>query len=166
MARLTDDEGNRERYDPEEKDWGHPEYGTSPSSWEQSTEFKFKKTKPTILGYYNARWSHFGTTSGSLYWNGESFGEWQYGKFVPQSNVDTWSGYNWDTSDWANRPPEPPSLICDNKDCGWVGKSDDRREDDDYNHHCPNCDGTEFSWIDYDPDSKEGKDNRKKYCKS
>jgi hypothetical protein len=164
MVRVTDDAGNFERYEPEEKDWGHPEYGTCPSSWEQSSKFNFKKTKPTIPGYYNARWSHFGTTSGSLYWNGESFGEWQYGKFVPQANVDTWSGYDWDTSDWANRPPEPPDLICDNKECGWVGRGDDRREDDDYNYHCPDCDGTEFSWIDYDPDTKEGKANRKKYC--
>jgi hypothetical protein len=41
----------------------------------------------------------------------------------------------------------------------------DRREDDDYNSHCPECDGTDFSWIDYDPDSKEGRANRKKYCK-
>jgi hypothetical protein len=40
-----------------------------------------------------------------------------------------------------------------------------RREDDDYNSHCPECDGTEFSWIDYDPDTKEGRANREKYCK-
>jgi hypothetical protein len=40
-----------------------------------------------------------------------------------------------------------------------------RREDDDYNSHCPECDGTEFSWIDYDPDTKEGRANRAKYCR-
>jgi hypothetical protein len=165
MVMLTDDAGNFERYEPEEKDWGHPEYGTSPDGWEKTQDFKFKKTKPTIPGYYNAAWSHFGKTYGSLYWDGENFGEWQYGKFVPQSNVDTWSGYNWDTSDWANRPSEPASLICDNKECGWVGRSEERRTDDDYNDHCPDCDGTEFSWIDYDPDTKEGKKNREKYIK-
>jgi len=163
MVRLTDDEGNFERYEPGEKDWGHPEYGTSPSDWEKTQDFKFKKVKPTIPGYYNAVWKTFGTTSGSLYWNGESFGEWEYGKFIPQVGVDTWSGYNWDTSDWANQPKEPPDLICDNKECGWVGRNEDRRTDDDYNDHCPKCDGTEFSWIDYDPDTKEGKANRKKY---
>jgi hypothetical protein len=43
-----------------------------------------------------------------LYWDGTEFGDWEYGKFNPQSGVVTWSGYNWDTSDWANQPPEPP----------------------------------------------------------
>jgi hypothetical protein len=41
----------------------------------------------------------------------------------------------------------------------------DRVTDDDYNDHCPECEGTEFTWIDYDPDTKEGRANRKKYCK-
>jgi hypothetical protein len=163
MVRLIDDEGNFERYEPEEKDWGHPEYGTSPDTWEKTVDFKFPKHKPTIPGYYNATWSHFGTTYGSLYWDGSNFGEWEFGKFNAISGVKTWSGYNWDTSDWANRPPEPPSLSCDNKKCGWVGSSDDRRTDDDYTDHCPECDGTEFSWIDYDPDTKEGLANRAKY---
>jgi len=166
MVRVVDDEGNWERYDPEEKDWGHPEYGTSPSTWEKSPEFKFKKTKPTIPGYYNAVWGNYGRTYGSLYWDGKEFGEWEYGKFKPQSSVDVWSGYNWDTTDWNNRPPEPPELICSNKTCGWVGKGEDRRTDDNYNDHCPECDGTEFTWIDYDPDTKEGRANRKKYFTS
>jgi hypothetical protein len=51
----------------------------------------------------------------------------------------------------------------DLSDIAW--NSDARRTDDDYNDHCPACDGTEFSWIDYDPDTKEGRDNRAKYCK-
>ena len=165
MVRLIDDEGNFERYEPEEKDWGHPEYGTSPSNWEKSPEFKFKTHQPVYSGYYNAVWSNFGTTYGSLYWNGKEFGEWEYGKFKPQSGVVTWSGYNWDTTDWTNQPTEPPDLICDNKECGWVGASADRRTDDEYNDHCPDCDGTEFSWIDYDADTKEGRANREKYCK-
>ena len=164
MVRVIDDEGNWERYDPEEKDWGHPEYGTSPSTWEQSETFKFAKQKPTIPGYYNAVWKNFGTTTGSLYWDGKEFGEWEYGKFKPQSGVDTWSGYNWDTSSWVNQPPEPPDLVCSNKTCGWVGKGEQRRTDDNYDDHCPECDGTEFDWIDYDPDSKEGRANREKYC--
>ena len=166
MARITDDNGNWERYEPEEKDWGHPEYGTSPSSWEKSKTFKFKKDKPTIPGYYSVNWS-YGSTYGSLYWDGKEFGDWEYGKFNPvnQDGVKKWSGYNWDTSSWVNQPPEPPDLICSNKTCGWVGRGEDRRTDDDYNDHCPDCNGTDFDWIDYDPDSKEGRANRKKYCK-
>jgi len=164
MVRLTDDDGHFERYETEEKDWGHPEYGTSPDSWEKTQDFKFKKTKPTIPGYYNAVWSNFGTTYGSLYWDGKEFGEWEYGKFKPVSGVQTWSGYNWDTSTWANRPPVPFDAECDNKKCGWVGMRNDMREDDDYNSHCPECNGTEFSWIDYDPNTKEGRKNREKYC--
>jgi hypothetical protein len=165
MVLITDDQGNWERYSPEEKDWGHPPCGTSPSEWEKSPKFKFAKVKPTIEGWYNAVWRNFGTTYGTLYWNGTEFGEWEHGQFKPQSGVETWSGYNWDTSSWVNQPPEPVDVICDNKECGWVGNGNDRRRDDDYNDHCPECDGTEFSWIDYDPDTKEGRANRKKYCK-
>jgi hypothetical protein len=165
MVLLTDDDGNFERYAPEEKDWGHPPCGTGPSDWEKSPKFKFAKVKPTVEGWYGAVWRSFGTTYGTLYWNGTEFGEWEYGQFKPQSGVDTWQGYNWDTSSWVNQPPEPVDVICDNKECGWIGNGSDRRRDDDYNDHCPECDGTEFSWIDYDPDTKEGRANRKKYCK-
>ena len=165
MVLITDDQGGWERYSPEEKDWGHPPIGTSPSDWEKSPKFKFAKVKPTVEGWYSAVWRNFGTTYGTLYWNGTEFGEWEYGQFKPQSGVDTWSGYNWNTSSWVNQPPEPVDVICDNKECGWVGKGSDRITDDDYNDHCPECEGTEFSWIDYDPDTKEGRANRKKYCK-
>jgi hypothetical protein len=165
MVLITDDQGNWERYSPEEKDWGHPPCGTGPSDWEKSPKFKFAKVKPTVEGWYGAVWRSFGTTYGTLYWNGTEFGEWEYGQFKPQSGVDTWQGYNWDTSSWVNQPPEPVDVVCDNKECGWVGKGSDRITDDDYNDHCPECEGTEFSWIDYDPDTKEGRANRKKYCK-
>jgi len=161
---LVKEGGEWDRYEPEEKDWGHPEYGTSPESWERTVDFKFAKHQPVRPGYYNAVWSNFGTTYGSLYWDGSNFGEWEYGKFNPIAGVQTWSGYNWDTSSWANRPPEPVDVACDNKKCGWVGMGTDRRPDDDYNDHCPECDGTEFSWIDYDPNTKEGRKNREKYC--
>ena len=164
MVRLTDDDGNFERYEPEEKDWGTPECGTSPDTWEKSPSFKFKKYKPVHVGWYNAVWSNWGTTYGSLYWDGKEFGEFEYGKFKPQAGVDTWSGYNWDTTDWDNQPIEPFDIICSNEKCGWVGKSDERRTDDNYDDHCPNCDGTEFSWIDYDAETKEGRANREKYC--
>ena len=163
---LVKDSNTWETYSPEEKDWGHPPYGTSPSTWEKSETFKFKKVKPTIPGYYSCTWRHFGTTYGSAYWDGEQFGEWEYGKFNPiTGEVLTWSGYNWDTSSWVNQPPEPVDAQCDNKKCAWTGMRDQMREDDEYNSHCPDCDGTEFTCIDYDPDSAKGRANRKKYCK-
>lgn len=162
---LVQDSNTWETYSPEEKDWGHPEHGTSPSTWERSETFKFNKVKPTIPGYYSCTWRHFGTTYGSAYWNGVEFGEWEYGQFKPiTGEVVSWSGYNWDTGSWVNQPPEPPDAQCSNKKCGWTGMRSDMREDDDYNSHCPECDGTEFEWIDYDPDSKEGRANRAKYC--
>mgnify|MGYP003322886371 CR=1 FL=1 len=80
-------------------------------------------------------------------------------------NVKTWSGYNWDTSSWVNQPPEPPNMICDNKKCGWVGDRDSLRDDEDYNSHCPECDSKKVDWIDYDPDTKKGQKNRKKYIR-
>ena len=161
---LVKEGGEWDRYAPDEKDWGHPEYGTSPESWEKTVDFNFAKVKPVHPGYYNAVWSHFGTTYGSLYWDGSNFGEWEYGKFNAIEGVKTWSGFNWDTSHWGNRPPEPVDVACDNKKCGWVGMGSERRTDDDYNDHCPECDGTEFSWIDYDPNTKAGRANREKYC--
>lgn len=165
MCLITDDEGNFERYDPGEKDWGHPEYGTSPGQWESSKTFQFKKQKPTITGYYSCNYRR-GSTYGCLYWDGQNFGDWEYGKFNVESDagIVSWSGYNWDTTDWANQPPEPVDVVCDNKICNWTGMGSTRREDDDYNSHCPECDGIEFSWIDYDPNTKEGCANRKKYC--
>ena len=163
---LVEDSNTWETYNPEEKDWGHPEYGASPSTWEKSKTFKFSKVKPTIPGYYNAVWKNYGTTTGSAYWDGENFGEWEYGKFNPiTGEVLTWSGYNWDTGSWSNQPPEPVDVTCDNKTCGWAGMGSARITDDDYNDHCPECAGTEFTWIDYDPDTKQGRANRKKYCK-
>jgi hypothetical protein len=56
-------------------------------------------------------------------------------------------------------------LVCDNKKCGWVGMGKDRIEDEELNDHCPECNGTEFSWIDYDADTKLGRSNREKYIK-
>ena len=165
MVKIIDDNGKFERYEPGEKDWGHPEFGTSPSTWEKTVDFKFQDHKPAYPGYYSVNYG-YGSTYGSLYWNGKDFGDWGFGKFKPvtQDSVVSWSGYNWDTSDWANQPPEPPDVSCDNKECGWVGQGSDRVEDADYNNNCPQCNGTEFTWIDYDPDTKQGRANREKYC--
>jgi hypothetical protein len=164
MVRITDDQGNWERYEPEEKDWGHPEHGPSPSDWEKSPKFKFKTHKPVHAGWYSCNYG-FGSTYGSLYWTGEAFGEWEYGKFLAKDNdgIVSWQGYAWDTSDWSNQPPEPFDTQCSNKKCGWIGMRSDLREDDDYNSHCPECDGTDWEWIDYDPDTAKGRKNRDKY---
>jgi len=163
---LVMDNNTWETYAPEEKDWGHPPHGSSPSTWERSETFKFKKVQPTLPGYYSCTWKHFGTTYGTAYWDGSQFGEWEYGKFNPiTGEIVTWSGYNWDTGSWVNQPPEPVDIACDNKKCGWVGMASERREDAEYNDHCPECDGTEFTWIDYDPDSAVGRKNRAKYCR-
>ena len=162
---LVKEDNEWDRYDPGAKDWGHPESGPGPSDWEKSPKFDFKKHKPVHVGWYGAVWSSWGTTYGSLYWDGKEFGEWEYGKFIPVAGVQTWQGYNWDTSSWVNQPPEPPGLICDNKECGWIGMSEDRVADEEFNDHCPKCSGTDFSWIDYDPDTKEGQANRAKFCR-
>jgi hypothetical protein len=165
MVRITNDAGDWERYEPEEKDWGHPKFGPSPSDWESSPQFKFKKHKPVHSGYYRCNFG-YGSTYGSLYWNGEFFGDWEYGKFVPKSwdSIVSWQGYNWDTSDWGNQPPEPPNTICDNKKCGWVGHGTELIDDEEGQSHCPVCNSTEYSWIDYDPETKQGRANRSKYC--
>ena len=163
---ATDDSGNFERYEPEEKDWGHPPMGYSPSNWESSPKFKFKKDKPVHVGYYSANYG-YGSTYGSLYWDGNHFGDWEYGKFNPviQKGIVYWQGYNWDTSSWVNRPPVPPDVQCSNKKCGWIGNGTDRIEDDEYNDHCPECNGTDFDWIDYDPDTAKGRKNRELHCR-
>lgn len=163
MVRLTDNEGHFERYEPEEKDWGEPPIGPSPSDWEKSPEFKFKKHKPVHVGWYRAVWSSWGTTYGTLYWNGTEFGEFEYGKFKPQTNVEIWQGYNWDTSDWVNQPPEPPEAKCK---CGWLGSRDDMTTNDDtYDYECPECKSTKLDWLEYDPETAKGRKNREKYCK-
>ena len=164
MVRITDDDGTWERYEPEEKDWGHPEFGTSPSDWEKSPRFKFKQHRPVHPGYYSCNYG-FGSTYGSLYWNGSAFGDWEYGKFHAKDDdgIVSWQGYNWDTTSWNNQPPEPPDTLC--KKCKWVGRSDDMREDTkDYSRHCPECDSDDWDWIDYDPDTAKGRKNRAKYC--
>ncbi len=164
MMRLLDDDGNFERYEPEEKDWGHPAYGPSPSDWEASPKFKFKKHRPVHAGWYSCNYG-FGSTYGSLYWDGTAFGDWEYGKFHAKDDdgIVSWQGYNWDTSAWTNQPPEPPGTQC--KKCKWVGHQEAMREDkDDYSYHCPECDSTDWDWVEYDPDTAKGRKNRAKYC--
>jgi hypothetical protein len=98
MVRLIDDKGTFESYEPGEKDWGHPPCGPSPCLGEQSPEFDFNDYKPVYVGYYSCAWSCFGTNYGTLYWDGETFGQWEHGKFDPIETVYTWQGYNRDTT--------------------------------------------------------------------
>lgn len=164
MVRLIDDEGHWERYEPGEKDWGHPESGPSPSDWEKSPAFDFKKHKPVHVGWYNCTWGNYGTTHGSAYWNGEHFGEWEHGKFdqIDDAYMKEWQGYNWDTSSWANQPPDPPDAKCK---CGWIGNRDAMTVNDDtYDYECPECKSTKFEWLDYDPTTPKGRKNRERYC--
>jgi hypothetical protein len=157
--------GDEEVYDPEDS-WEVPDCGPSPDDWEKSPEFKFKKHKPVHQGWYRCNWG-YGTTYGSLYWNGTNFVEFNYGKeeVISAESIVSWQGYNWDTSSWVNQPPIPVDIQCSNKKCGWVGMGSDRIDDDNYDSHCPECNGIEFSWIEYDPDTAKGRKNREKYCK-
>jgi hypothetical protein len=165
MFRVVDDEGNAESYDPGERDWGEPAVGTSPSNWERSPKFDFNEHKPVHPGYYNCTWGGWGTTYGTAYWNGTEFGEWQFGVFKPFSEVYSWSGYNWDTSDWANQPPEPPEVKCNHEGCNWTGMRSDMIEDEDHSDICPKCSNNDWDWIDYDPDYANGRENRELYIK-
>ena len=164
MVRFINDDNDWESYDPEEKDWGHPDCGPSPDDWEKSAEFKFAEHQPQHPGYYRCHWSYFGTSYGTLYWNGTEFGEWEHGKFKPQQGeMKTWQGYNWDTATWDNRPPEPPEVRC--KTCGWTGTRDQMTMHDvSYDYECGSCKSTKLDWIEYDPETKKGLANRKKYC--
>ena len=158
--------GGEEPYDPEDS-WDTPESGPSPDDWEKSPKFNFKKHKPVYQGWYNCIWSNFGTSYGSLYWNGSNFVEFNYGKetIIADDSINTWQGYNWDTSDWANQPPAPPEAKCTK--CEWLGNREQMAEDDEYNYMCPDCGSKsdDIEWIDYDPENKEGRANRAKYCR-
>ena len=50
----------------------------------RTSKFKFKKIKPVYVGWYSCNYG-YGSTYGSLYWNGEAFGEfrfWMFKEFV------------------------------------------------------------------------------------
>ena len=142
-------------------DDGTPPMGPSPSDWEKSP--KITEGNPTITGWYNCNYAH-GSTWGSLYWNNEKnvWEDYYHGRVsATYETVTYYQGYNWDTSDWANQPPEPPAVRC--KSCDWTGQRENLVEDEDYNDHCPECNGKKIDWIDYDPDTAKGRKNRKKY---
>lgn len=144
----------------EDFDDGTPPSGPGPSDWEKSP--KITEGNPTITGWYSCH--YLSGTWSQLYWNNDR-GLWEdyyHGRVVAEyKEVNWYQGYNWDTSDWNNQPKEPPSVIC--KKCKHVDDSDKMERNDDYDLVCPECGSTKTEWIDYDPDSKKGLANRKKY---
>ena len=133
----------------------------SPQDWEKSR--RIKKGNPIHIGWYECNFS-YGTTYGSLYWNGSEWQSFRNGRPIKECDtVDWWQGFNWDTSNWNNRPPEPPNTSC--RKCSWIGH-DDKLLQLKWGLVCPSCGAKQkdIDWIDYDPDSKEGLANRKKYC--
>ena len=157
-------DGNIEDWDePTDEDYGVPALGPRPDEWEKTPEFAYNKFKPEYVGWYSCVWKNFGTSYGVLYWDGENFVEFNYGKPSVVNGVEVWQGYNWDTSSCVNRPPEPPNVIC--KKCKHTGDSEKMERNDDHDLICPECGSTKTDWIDYDPETAKGRKNREKYCK-
>lgn len=157
-----DEDGVIQEYDtPSSEELGVPAQGPSPSDWEQTPRFTFAEHQPVHVGWYQASWGD-GNIFGTLYWTGNQFVEYtEDGSCYPVESVVWWTGYNWDTSSWANQPPEPPQILCD---CEWTGQWSQLNPADEGPDHCPNCGSTEWNWIDYDAQSPEGLANREKYC--
>ena len=130
-----------------------------PEVWERSP--RITKGNPIRAGWYDCCYNT-GTTFGTLYWTGSEW--WDYQSFQPTTvnKVTWWSGYNWDTTDWSNRPPVPPRDQC--TQCGFVGEIE---SDSDHVLVCPDCGAQDADIValDYDPQTKLGRDTRKKYCK-
>ena len=81
-----------------------------PEDYEQTTAFKFnKKNRPPMPGDYKCTWSPgFGTSYGTLEWDGERWLEYEYDKPKEVTGVKDWAGLNWDTSDMKNKPKRKP----------------------------------------------------------
>jgi hypothetical protein len=137
----------------------------SPQDWEKSR--RIKKGNPIRIGWYECNFS-YGTTYGSLYWSGSEWQSFRNGRPIKECDtVDWWYGFNWDTSNWNNQPTEPPEVSC--KKCNWSGSSEDLLpgpEDLTIELSCPLCKSKnkDIDWINYDPETKKGTENRKKYC--
>ena len=143
-------------------DDGTPPSGPAPDDWEMS--HKITWGNPTITGWYNCNYSN-GSSWGSLYWNNEKkvWEDYFHGRVTHTYETVHWyQGYNWDTSDWANRPQVPPAVRC--KNCDWLGQRDELRDDDNWDSHCPECDSKKLDHIEYDPDTAKGRKNRAKHC--
>ena len=159
-GRERDDEG--QLYSDDDTPDG---YQNSPMDWEKSS--RIKKGNPIRIGWYECNFS-YGTTYGSLYWNGSEWQSFRNGRPIKECDtVNWWYGFNWDTTNWDNRPTEPPEARC--KKCNWSGSSEDLLpgpENLTIELSCPLCKSRnkDIDWLDYDPETKKGAENRKKYC--
>ena len=156
-GRERDDEG--QLYSDDDTPDG---YQNSPIDWEKSS--RIKKGNPIRIGWYECNFS-YGTTYGSLYWNGSEWQSFRNGRPIKECDtVNWWYGFNWDTTNWDNRPTEPPEARC--KKCNWLGKQDDMLRNRKGDLTCPSCKAKkdDIDWLDYDPETKKGVENRKKYC--
>jgi hypothetical protein len=81
-----------------------------PEDYEQTPAFKFtKKNRPPMPGDYKCTWSPgFGTSYGTLEWDGDKWIEYEYDQPKEVQGVKEWSGLNWDTSDMKNKPKRKP----------------------------------------------------------
>jgi hypothetical protein len=81
-----------------------------PEDYEQTKAFKFtKKNRPPVPGDYKCTWSPgFGTSYGSLEWDGDRWLEYEYDNPKEVQGVKDWAGLNWDTSDMKNKPKRKP----------------------------------------------------------
>ena len=103
--------GDEEPYDPADAVEPGQENGGAgwPSNYwpedNERVEFKFKKQKPVHKGWYECNWA-YGSSFGKLYWNGTEFVDFEYNKeqSIDQAGITTWTGLNWDTSNWTNCP--------------------------------------------------------------
>jgi len=165
MFYYADDEGEIASYvEATDEEMGVPHCGPSPDDWESSAVVKYAKAQPVRTGWYRCVWE--GTWSknyGELYWNGQEFVEFVRGKERSVAGMISWQGYSWDTGKPSDKPTVPPEVKCNNSKCGWAGDSSDRVEDDEYNDHCPDCNGTDVDWLDFNVANKIGRDNRKLY---
>jgi len=159
-GRERDDEG--QLYNNEDTPEGS---SNSPNDWEKS--MKIKNQNPSRVGWYSCNFAS-GTTYATLYWNGFEWQNFSNGRPIKECDkVDWWQGFNWDTSDWKNRPPEPPEVRC--KKCNWNGSSEELipgPENLTIELSCPFCKAKNknIDWIEYSQDSKKGLDNQAKYC--
>jgi hypothetical protein len=81
-----------------------------PEDYEQTQAFKFtKKNRPPQPGDYKCTWSPgFGTSYGTLEWDGDRWLEYEYDQPKEVEGVKDWAGLNWDTSDMKNKPKRKP----------------------------------------------------------
>jgi hypothetical protein len=81
-----------------------------PEDYEQTKAVKFtKKNRPPVPGDYKCTWSSgFGTSYGTLEWDGERWLEYEYDQPKEVQGIKDWAGLNWDTSDMKNKPKRKP----------------------------------------------------------